>query len=162
MTNRRPIRAASTTGARGRGHATLAPAHLGEAAAAATVAVVVGGLALVITGIGMLALSLTLGSRYVSDPPPSLGSMILVQSIGAVVLTLFGVGLAAGGVAVLGDVPRSRLITGVLSGVAGVASAAGTILVATARPGSPVIAIALAIMTLVFGAAAILLLRRAR
>lgn len=162
MTNRRPISAASAAGARGRGHATLAPGHLGEATAAATVAVVVGGIALALTGIGMLALALTLGSRYTADPPPNLGSLMLVQSVGAVLLALLGAGLAVGGIAVLGDVRRSRMATGILSGVAGVASAAGTILVSTARPGSMVIAIALAISTLVFGMAAILLLRPAR
>ena len=51
MTARRPIRAASAAGARGRGHHSLAPGHLGEAVAAGTLAVVVGGVALAITGI---------------------------------------------------------------------------------------------------------------
>ena len=75
MTTRRSIPAASRAGARGRGHHSLAPAHLGEATAAATVGVVVGGIALVITGIGMLAMGLTMGARYGIDPPPNAGSL---------------------------------------------------------------------------------------
>lgn len=162
MASNRPIRAASAAGARGRGHATLAPAHLGEAAAAATVAVVVGGIALAITGIGMLALALTLGSRYAGDPPPNLGSLVLTQSVAGILVTLLGTGLTAGGIGVLGASRRARTATAVLSGVATAAAAIGTILVATSTPGSMVIAVALGLAALVFGSAAFLLSRGSR
>ena len=162
MTNRRSIPAASRTGARGRGHHSLAPAHLGEATAAATVGVVVAGVALVITGLGMVAMGLTLGTRYGIDPPPNAGSLgVLPLALGAGIL-LLGAALTAGGVAVLGDVRRARIVTGILSAVAAALAAAGTILVSVNPPADVVLAIALTVATLVFGVAAILLLRPRR
>jgi hypothetical protein len=162
MTNRRSIPAASRTGARGRGHHSLAPPHLGEATAAATVGVVVAGVALVITGLGMVAMGLTLGTRYGVDPPPNAGSLsVLPIALGAGIL-LLGAALTAGGVAVLGDVRRARLITGILSAIAAALAAAATILVSVNPPADVVLAIALTVATLVFGVAAILLLRPRR
>jgi hypothetical protein len=162
MTSRRPIRAASAAGARGRGAHSLAPEHLGEATAAATVAVVVGGIALVITGIGMLVMGLTLGSRYSGEPPPDLGSLSLLPIVAAVVALLLGGSMTAGGVAVLGNVRRARLITGILSAAAAGLSALGTVQAMVNTPSDPVLAIALTVAALVFGVAAILLLRRRR
>jgi hypothetical protein len=162
MTSRRSIPAASRTGARGRGHHSLAPAHLGEATAAATVAVVVGGIALVIAGIGMLAIGLTLGARFGLDPPPNAGSLGLVPLALGGGLLLLGAALTAGGVAVLGEVKRARLITGILSAFAAALSATATILVTVNPPPDVVLAIALTVATLVFAAAAILLLRPRR
>lgn len=162
MTTRRTIPAASRAGARGRGHHSLAPGHLGEATAAATVGIVVGGIALVITGIGVLAMGLTLGTRYGIDPPPNAGSLsVLPLALGAGML-LLGAALTAGGVAVLGAVKRARLITGILSVVAAALAALGTILVTVNPPPDLVLAIALTVATLVFASAAILLLRPRR
>jgi hypothetical protein len=162
MTTRRSIPAASRTGARGRGHHSLAPPHLGEATAAATVAVVVGGIALVITGLGMLAMGLTMGVRYAGDPPPNADSLGLVPlALGGGILLLGGA-LTAGGVTVLGEVRRSRLLTGILSAIAAALAAIGTVLVMVNPPPDVVLAIALTVGTLVFGVAAILLLRPRR
>jgi hypothetical protein len=162
MTARRPIRAASAAGARSRGHHSLAPEHLGEAAAAATLAVVVGGVALAITGMGMIAMGLTVGSRYGASPPPDVGSLVLVPVLAGVLILLLGAGLTAGGIAVFNDVARARRATGVLAGVAALLSAAGTVLAMTSPPADPVLAVALTVTTLVFGVAAILLLRPRR
>jgi len=162
MTSRRPIRAASAAGARGRGAGSLSPAHLGEATAAATVAVVVGGVALAVTGIGIVVMTLALGARYSGDPPPDLGSLMIGPSIGGAAILLLGVALTAGGVAVLNDVQRARLVTGILAAIAAGLSAIGTVLAMTNPPPSPVMAIALTIATLVFGVAALLLLRPRR
>ena len=162
MTSRRSIPAASRTGARGRGHHSLAPAHLGEATAAATVAVVVGGIALVIAGLGTLAMGLTLGARFGIDPPPDAGSLSLVPlALGGAILVLGGA-LTAGGIAVLGEVRHARLITGILSALAAALSATATILVTVNPPSDVVLAIALTVATLVFAVAAILLLRPRR
>jgi len=162
MTTRRSIPAASRAGARGRGHHSLAPAHLGEATAAATVGVVVGGIALVITGIGMVAMGLTMGARYGIDAPPDAGSLgLLPMALGAGLLLLGGA-LTAGGLAVLNDVRRSRLVTGIVSAFAAALAAIGTILVTVSPPSDIVLAIALTAATLVFGVAAILLLRPRR
>jgi hypothetical protein len=162
VTSRRPIRAASAAGARGRGHHSLAPAHLGEATAAATVGVIVGGVALVITGIGVIAMALTIGSRFGSDPPPNAGSLTLMPALLGLMVLLLGGGLTAGGIAVVAGVRRARLLTGVLSGVAAALSVAGALLAMGNPPPDVVLAIALTVATLVFGVAAILLLRPRR
>ncbi len=162
MTTRRPIRAASAAGARGRDQHSLAPAHLGEATAAATVGIIVGGIALVITGIGMLAMALTIGSRYAGDPPPNLGALSLMPALLGLAVLVLGGALSAGGIAVLGAVRRARLMTGILSGVAAALMAAGALLAMANAPADVVLAIALTLATLIFGVAAILLLRPRR
>jgi len=162
MTARRPIRAASAAGARGRGHHSLAPAHLGEATAAATLAVVVGGVALAITGIGMIAMGLTIGSRYASNPPPDVGSLAVLPVLAGLLILVLGGGLTAGGMAVFNDVPRARRVTGMLAGAGAGLSAAGTVLAMASLPADAVLAVALTVTTLVFGVAALLLLRPRR
>jgi len=162
MTSRRPVRAASAAGARSRGAHSLAPEHLGEATAAATVAVIVGGVALVITGIGMLAMAFTLGSRFGSTPPPNLGAMSLLPTVGGVLAILLGGALVAGGIAVLGDVRRARLVTGVLAGATAALGALAAVQVMVNTPADPVLAIALTVATLVYGVATVLLLRPRR
>lgn len=162
MTNRRPVRAASTAGARGRSPQSLAPAHLGEAAAAATVGVVVGGIALLITGIGMIAMALTIGGRYGGDAPPDVTGIGVGPLLLGVLVLLLGAGLAAGGMAVFAAVPRARLLTGILAGVAAGLAVGGALLAMATPPADPVLATALTAATLVFGASAILLLRPRR
>ena len=162
MTTRPPIRAASTAGARVRGAHSLAPVHLGEATAAATVAVIVGGIALVITGIGMIAMALTIGARYDGDAPPNVGSLALMPILGGLLALVLGGALTAGGVAVFGQVRRARLATGILAAVAAGLSALGTVLVMVNPPADPVLAIALTVTTLAFGVASLLLLRPRR
>ncbi|MDQ3691149.1 MAG: hypothetical protein M3406_14165 [Chloroflexota bacterium] len=162
MTTRRPIRAASTAGARGREHNSLAPAHLGEATAAATVGIIVAGIALVITGIGMLAMALTIGSRYAGDPPPNIGSLSLMPALLGLAILILGAALTGGGIAVLGAVRRARLLTGLLSGVAAAMAAGGALLAMANPPADVVLAIALTLATVIFGVAAMLLLRPRR
>lgn len=159
MTTRRPTRAASVTGARGRGHHTLAPSHLGEATAAATVAVIVGGVALLISGIGIIALALTTGARFSASPPPDVGSLVLGPALLGIGVLVLGGALTAGGVGVLANAPRARLATGIIAAVTAALSAVGTVLVMTSAPPDPVIGIALTVGALVFGVAAILMLR---
>lgn len=162
MADRRPIRAASAAALRRRGHHALAPAHLGEATAAATVAVVVGGVALVISGLGILAMGLTMSSRYSLDPPPNVDSLgLMPMALGAGLLAL-GAALTAGGLAVIGNVRRARLVTGLLSAVAAGLAALGTVAAMVLQPADVVIAVALTVATLVFGVAALLLLRPRR
>lgn len=162
MTSRRPVRAASAAGARGRSHHSLAPAHLGEATAAATVAVLVGGIALVISGVGVTAMALTLPSRYAADPPPNVGSLSLLPALGGVGLMILGALLTAGAVGVLAQARRARLATGVVAGVTAALAAVGVVLVMSLPPAEVVLAVALTVAVLVFGAASILLLRPRR
>lgn len=162
MTSRRPIRSASVAGVRRATHHSLAPAHLGDATAAATVAVIVGGVALVITGIGVVAMGLTIGARYGGDAPPGVGSLMVLPVALGVGLLLLGGGLTAGGIAVLGAVPRARLVTGILAAAAAGLAALGTLGAMAGAPADPVIAIALTVAALVFGVSALLLLRPRR
>jgi hypothetical protein len=159
MTSRRSVPAASNAGARARGAHSVAPEHLGEATAAATVAVMVGGVALVITGIGIIALALTLGARYGGDPPPDVGAMAAAPVAGGLLVLVLGGGLTAGGLAVLGAVRRARLATGILAAFAAGLGAIATVLVMANPPADPVLAIALTVATMVFGVASLLLLR---
>jgi hypothetical protein len=162
MTSRRPIRAASAAGARGRTHHSLAPAHLSEVTAAAALAVVVGGIALVITGIGIIALAITTGARFGSDPPPNSASLALEPALLGVGVLALGSVLTAGGVAVLAAVRRARLVTGIAAAVAAGLGAVGTVVAMASMPPDTVIAIALTVAALVFGVASILLLRPRR
>jgi hypothetical protein len=162
MTDRRPIRAASAAGARARGAQSLAPSHLGEATAAATVAVMVGGIALVISGIGIVVMALTIGARYGGDPPPNVGSLAILPAVLGAVLLVLGGGLTAGGLGVLAAARRARLLTGSLAAITAGLAAVGTVLVMITPPANPVIAVALTIATLVFGVSALLLLRPRR
>jgi hypothetical protein len=159
VTSQRPIRSASVAAARRRGAHALAPEHLGEATAAATLAVMVGGVALVITGIGIIALALTLGARFGGDQPPDVGSYAVAPLIFGIGAVLLGGGLTAGGLAVINDARGARLVTGVLAALAAALSAGLTVYVMVNSPPDTVLAIALTISTLVFGVAAILLLR---
>lgn len=162
MTNRRPIRAASAAGVRARTAHALAPAHLGEATSAAVVAVMVGGVALVISGIGIVVMALTIGTRYAGAPPPNVGSLAVLPASLGVLLLLLGGGLTAGGLGVLAAARRARLITGILSAAAAALAAVGTVLAMVNAPPDPVIAVALTVATLVFGVSALLLLRPRR
>jgi len=126
------------------------------------VAVIVGGVALVITGIGMVAMALTIGARYDGDAPPNVGSLAVLPvslGIGAVLL---GAGLTAGGVAVLAAARRARLVTGMLAALAAGLAALGTVMAMVNPPADPVLAIALTVATLIFGVSSLLLLRPRR
>lgn len=140
----------------------MAPGHLGEATAAATVAVIVGGIALVITGVGMIAMALTIGGRYDGDPPPNVGSLAIVPVIAGVLALLLGAGLTAGGLAVFSEARRARLVTGMLAAVAAALSALGTVLTMINPPPDPVLATALTVAAVVFGVTSLLLLRPRR
>lgn len=162
MSSRRPIGAASAAGARGRAHHSLAPPHLGEATAAATVAVAVAGIAGVVTGIGIVAMAVTLPARYGANPPPNLGALTLPPLLGGIGLTLLGVLLAAGAIAVLVGARRARTATGVLAAASALLAALGVVLAMAVPPADAVLAIALTVSALILGAASILLLRPRR
>ena len=135
------------------------PSISGRPTAAATLAVIVGGVALVITGVGVIALALTIGARFGGDPPPDVASYGVLPLIGGVGAVLLGGALTAGGLAVIGDVRGARLLTGILSAFAAAMSALGTVLVMVNPPADTVLAIALTVATMVYGIAALLLLR---
>lgn len=107
-------------------------------------------------------MALTIGSRFAGDPPPGSSSLSLLPGLLGVFILLLGAALTAGGVAVFAEARRARLLTGILSALAAGLSAAGSVLAMANLPSDVVLAIALTVATLVFGVAAILLLRPRR
>ncbi|HET6380269.1 MAG TPA: hypothetical protein VFH63_04440 [candidate division Zixibacteria bacterium] len=153
-----PTGRTATRSARPRAH-SLAPAHLGEAGAAAVLALVVLGLATFIVALAMIVSGITIAGRFGGSPPPNVGSLGLGQIIGGAGLLLLGLGLSGSALAVLAEVKHSRLVAAGLSGLAAVLSIAGA-LVTLLQPGREVVLpLALGIAALVFAASAILLAR---
>jgi hypothetical protein len=150
-------------GAPSRHRPSLAPEHLGEAASVAVVAVAVCGTAVLITGVAMLVMGLTMTARYSAiPPPPDLATLGTGPSLGGAGLVVLGAALVGGAVAVFTDVRGARIVTGLLAVLAGALAAAGAVLAMASLPADPLVAMALTIVTLVFGISAILLLRPAR
>ncbi|HET7521100.1 MAG TPA: hypothetical protein VFK61_06140 [Candidatus Limnocylindria bacterium] len=156
----RSTRAAASAPARPRhrGH-SLAPEHIGEAGSAAVLALAVLGLALFIAGIAMLVFGLTTASRFGSNAPPNVGQLGFGQVLGGIGIGALGVGLVGAALAVLADVRGSRRAAAVLSALAAVLSAIGVLRVMTEGTGDPVLGASLAVATIVFGAAAVILAR---
>ena len=157
--NRR--RAAARPTPRPHGH-SLAPEHIGEAGSVALLALSILGLALFIAAVAMVVFGLTTAARYGSLPPPNAGALGQGQVMGGVGLGLLGLAVVGSVLALLADVPRSRPVVVGVSALAAVLSGIGVVRVMTLGPGDPVLAGALAICTVVFAAAAIVLARRPR
>ncbi len=107
-------------------------------------------------------MGLTIGTRYGGDPPPDVGSLAVLPALAGIGILVLGAALTAGGVAVFGAIRRARPATGVIAAIAAGLAALGTVLAMTSSPPDPIIAIALTVAALVFGVAAILLLRPRR
>jgi hypothetical protein len=147
--------------ARARSH-SLAPPHLGEAASAAVLAVVVLGLAVFIAGVAMSVSGMTIANRFGGDPPPNVDQLGIGQVLGGIGLAGLGLLLSGSGLAVLADVARSRPVAAVASGLAAVLAAAGVVLVQLQPGGDLVLSLALAVAAVIFGVAAIILVRPRR
>lgn len=162
VTTRRVSRGVTATSARPRAQHSIAPAHLGEAASVALLTLAVLGIALVITGIGVVAMGLTIGSRYAGvEPPPDMAGLGLGPTLGGFGLIALGIGLVAGSIAVLSEVSRARFVTGALASLSAILAAGGAVLAMASIPPDPIVAVALTLLTLAFGVSAILMLRRA-
>lgn len=145
--------------ARARSHA-LAPAHLGEAASAAVLAVAVLGLAVFIAGVAMTVSGMTIANRFGGTPPPNVGELGLGQVLGGIGLGVLGILLSGASLAVLADVPRSRPVAAIVSGLAAALSALGVVLVQLQPGGDLILGIALVLAAVAFAVAAIILVRR--
>jgi hypothetical protein len=146
---------------RARSH-SLAPPHLGEAASAAVLAVVVLGLAVFIAGVAMSVSGMTIANRFGGDPPPNVDQLGIGQVLGGIGLAVLGLVLSGSSLAVLADVPRSRPVAAAASGLAALLAAAGVVLVQLQPGGDLVLALALAVAAVIFAAAAIILVRPRR
>jgi hypothetical protein len=103
-----------------------------------------------------------MGARYGVSPPPDLGRLTLLPTLGGIALIVLGGLLAAGAVGVLARARRARPATGVLSAITAVLAAFGVVRVMAEPPPDVVLATALTVATVVFGAAAVLMLRPRR
>ena len=147
--------------ARRHGH-SLAPEHIGEAGSVAILAIAILGLALVIAALAMIVAGMTMGGRFGADPPPNANQLGGGQILGGIGLVVLGVALVGSALAVLADVRRSRIVAALISGIAAILSAAAVIYVSSLPKGGAVLPAALAIATLIFAAAAIILGRPRR
>jgi hypothetical protein len=155
---REPI---APAGPRHRSH-TLAPEHIGEAGSIALLAMAILGLAIFIAAIAMVVFGVTTPARFGSSPPPNVGQLGTGQVLGGIGLLVTGLALVGSALAVLADLRGSRRIAAVVAGLAALLSASGVVRVMGEGAGDAVLAAALAVTTIIFGVAAIILARRPR
>jgi hypothetical protein len=156
----RPARqAANAARPRHRSH-SLAPEHIGEAGSVALLAMAILGLAIFIAAIAMIVFGLTTANRFGASPPPNVGDLGMGQILGGVGLVVTGVAMLGSALAVLADMRGGRLAAVAVSGLVALLSAGGVIRVMGEGSGDPVLAAALALTTVILGAAAIILVRR--
>jgi hypothetical protein len=152
---------AAAAAARRHGH-SLAPEHIGEAGSVAILAIAILGLAVIIAALAMIVAGMTLGGRFGADPPPNANQLGGGQILGGIGLVVLGAALVGSALAVLADIRRSRIVAAAISGIAAILSAAGVIYVTSLPKGGAVLPAALAIATLIFAVAAIILGRPRR
>lgn len=143
----------------GRTHA-LAPAHLGDARAAAALAITVLGVAVFIAAVGIVITGMTLTASFdPSNPPPNAGELGTVQVIAGFGLFVVGILLAGGGLALLAGSLRARVPTAVLALVTAAGAAAGGVAIVLRGPSDLVLALSLFGLALGLLVSALILLR---
>ncbi|MEP7040922.1 MAG: hypothetical protein ABI864_05035 [Chloroflexota bacterium] len=144
---------------RHRGH-SLAPEHLGERGAAATLVMAIGGVSIFIAGVAMTVNGLTLSGRYVAgEGPPNVSQLGIGQVVGGIGLLVLGILIAGSAVALLSSLPRSRPFAVGTSAIAAVLALAAFILLLAASRRDLVLLAALAVAVVAFGGAAAILAR---
>jgi hypothetical protein len=139
---------------------SLAPEHIGEAGSVALLAMAILGMSIFIAAIAMVVFGLTTSTRFGSSPPPNVGALGTGQVLGGIGLLVMGLALVGAALAVLADLRGSRRIAAVVAGTAALLSAGGVVRVMGEGSGDAVLAAALAVTTMIFGASAIILARR--
>ena len=142
---------------------SLAPEHLGEVGSVAVLTMVVLGMSVFIGAVAMIASGLTVGSRFTGGtPPPNIAELGTGQVIGGIGLLLLGAVQAGSALALLAAVRGSRRITMLVAAGSAVLTVAGVVLVMGQQTAIPLLAGALAIATLLYGASAVILARPRR
>lgn len=158
----RVIRSASrSVASRHRAH-TLAPAHLGERASVATLVIGIGGVALLITAASIVVAGFTIGSRYADSTPPNIGQLGIGQILGGIGMLVLAMGLVAAAAAVFLDVRGARRTAAALAAFTAVLMAVAIVVVMSIGGGDRLLAIALLVGGVMFGASSVLLLRTPR
>ncbi|RPH34946.1 MAG: hypothetical protein EHM90_05200 [Chloroflexi bacterium] len=143
----------------GRPH-SLAPAHLGDARAAAALAITVLGVAVFIAAIGVVVSGLTLPASFdPGNPPPNADALGTWQVIGGFVLFVVGLALAGGGLALLAGSQRARVPTAILALFTALAAVGGAIAIILRGPSDLILVLTLFGMALGLVASGLLLLR---
>jgi hypothetical protein len=142
---------------------SLSPAHLGEAQAAAALAIAVLGVAVFIAGVGVVISGLTTAASFdPGNPPPNADALGTWQVIGGLLLFVVGLGLAGGALGLLAGGRRPRIPTAALALVTAVAAAAGGIAVIVRGPSDLILALSLLGLAVGLAGAGLLLLRPRR
>jgi hypothetical protein len=143
----------------GRPH-SLAPDHLGDARAAAALAVTVLGIALFIAAVGVVVSGMTLSASFdPANPPPNADALGTWQVIGGFILFVVGLALAGGGLALLTGSLRARVPTAVLALATALGAAAGGVAIVLRGPSDLILVLTLFGLALGLVAAGLLLLR---
>ena len=148
----------------GRDHAgrthSLAPPHLGEVQAAATLVIGVLGVAIFITGVGVVVAGLTVSGGYDSaNPPPNANGLGTAQIVGGFGLFVLGLVLAGGSAGLMAGGVRARVPIAVLAVLSGAAAMVGGAFIIARAPSDLVLAIALFGLGISLIGAGLLLLR---
>lgn len=147
---------------RHRGH-SLAPEHLGERGAAATLVTAIGGTAIFIAAIAMTVSGLTLPGRYAGqDPPPNVGELGVGQVVGGIGLLVLGILIVASAAALLGGLRGSRPFAAAISALTALLGVAGFVILMTATRRDLILLAALGVAVVAFGGAAVILARLKR
>lgn len=147
---------------RHRGH-SLAPEHLGERGAAATLVMAIGGMSIFIAGVAMTVNGLTLPGRYAAgEGPPGVSQLGIGQVVGGIGLLVLGILIAASALALLGGLPRSRPFAVSTSAIGAILALAAFILLLGPSRRDLVLLAALAVAVVAFGGASAILARLRR
>jgi hypothetical protein len=144
---------------RQRGH-TLAPEHLGEGGAAATLIAAIGGISIFIAAVAMTVGGLTLPASYSGTrPPPNVDQLGIRQVYAGIALLVLGLVIVSTALALLANLPRSRPLAIGSSAIAALLAAAAFVLVIGGTRGDPILLAALGVAVVAFGGAAFVLAR---
>jgi uncharacterized SAM-binding protein YcdF (DUF218 family) len=147
---------------RHRGH-SLAPEHLGERGAAATLVAAIGGTAIFIAAVAMTVGGLTLPSRYSgAAPPPHIGQLGMGQVIGGIALLVLGLLIVASAAALFADLPRSRPLASAIDALTALLAAAAFVMLLASTRRDLVLIAAIGVVFVAFGGAAFVLARLRR
>ena len=139
---------------------SLAPEHLGESGAAATLIAAIGGIAIFIAAAAMTVGGLTLPASYSgATPPPNVDQLGMNQVFAGIALLVLGLVIVATALGLLANLPRSRPLAAGASAIAALLAVAAFVLVMGATRLDPVLMAALGVAAVAFGGAALVLAR---
>ncbi len=122
----------------------------------------VGGMAIFIAALAMVVAGLTIGSTYAGDTPPNVAALGTPQVLGGIGLLVLAGGLVAAAAALLADLRFARGATTLLAALTAMLAAVGVALLVGAPRRDNVLAVALAVVFVLFGGATIVLARSNR